>query len=27
VRDYLVAHNAQWEHCDPTYEELYASDA
>src|SRR5258706_8794060 len=24
VRDYLVAEGAQWEHCDPTYEEVCA---
>ena len=27
VRDYLIAQDAQWEHCDPTYEEVYAHDA
>lgn len=27
VRDYLASQNAQWEHADPTYEELYADDA
>jgi hypothetical protein len=23
VRSYLIAHNAQWEHADPTYESLF----
>jgi len=27
VHEYLVAQKAQWEHCDPTYDELYPSDA
>jgi hypothetical protein len=27
VRDYLVTKNANWEHADPRYSELYPSDA
>jgi len=27
VRDYLIKCQAQWEHADPTYAELYPSDA
>ena len=27
VRDYLIKRDAQWEHADPTYAELYPTDA
>jgi hypothetical protein len=27
VRSYLVQHNAQWEHADPTYESLFPDEA
>jgi Domain of unknown function (DUF4265) len=27
VRDYLIKCDAQWEHADPTYDELYPADA
>jgi Domain of unknown function (DUF4265) len=27
VCDYLIAQDVQWEHCDPTYEELFGGDA
>jgi hypothetical protein len=27
VRSYLVAHDAQWEHADPTYESLFSDEA
>ena len=26
-RDYLIAHDATWEHADPTYEDLFPEDA
>ena len=27
VRSYLIAHDAQWEHADPTYESLFPDEA
>jgi hypothetical protein len=27
VRQYLIAHAAQWEHADPTYEQLFPNEA
>ena len=27
VRDYLIRKNAEWEHADPTYEEMFPDEA